>query len=173
MKRKLNLLIFIILTATICVNAQAEDTTKVNKTDFYKNRIGIPPIPTAYITDFVIIYERKLPYKIFKKRISVGLDMGFQHTGSVNDFLYEDEVNFKTKMHSFNPWFIVSFRKDGSFLKDLFIPKLFIVKPSFVFLDTGADGKNIELFPAYEIMLGQIVTYKRFFLKIDYGIKHF
>jgi hypothetical protein len=130
----------------------------------YNNRIGLGP-PIGW--KLIMTYERRLPLKLMDFDTSIGVDLSWQFQASESAF-YREDVTFETNTHVINPWFMVYFNENPGF-----IPNVFIIKPSLVFLDPGANYDNFSVFPAYEIMVGHIFNFNRFYLKIDYGFKHF
>jgi hypothetical protein len=136
----------------------------VNADSKYNNRIGLGPPINGKI---ILTYERRFHFKPTDFNSSIGVDLSWQFRASESAF-YRDDVTFKSNLHVINPWFMVYLNEESGFL-----PNVFIIKPSLVLLDPGADYENLHLFPAYEVMVGHIINFNRFYLKIDYGFKRF
>jgi hypothetical protein len=139
-------------------------SSNVNADSEYNNRIGFGAPVNGKL---IMSYERRLPFKFEGLNTSLGVDVSWQYRATESAF-YRDDVTFESYSHVVNPWIMFYLNEEAGI-----VPNVFIIKPSLIILDPGADHEDIRLFPAYEVMVGHVFNYKRFYFKVDYGFKYF
>lgn len=163
----------LILALCLTSGTYAQTTDSTNKTTrIVKHRIGATAVPFLFKSSIYLTYERRFRLEQDRQPLAVGLDVGYRFNGSIYSNFDHTNVRFNSHQMTINPWIGGYFRSDDDMIKDVLIPKMVMVKPSLVFANTRTNG-NMELFPAYEMLLGNVVDYERVFFKVEYGLKHF